>query len=406
MHLSDGVLPAPIWIGGMLAAGTAAALTARRLDERRLPEVAVLTGVFFTASLVHFPLGGVAVHLGLTGLMGIILGWLSIPAVGIALALQAVLFGHGGLTTLGVNTVILASGALVARGLYRSLLAGWSPARGPRSTAAAFVASLGGSLASATIFLAVMTAAGRAAAPPGSTNPFLPVALAVLIPQLAVALVDAAVCAGAVGLLQTVQPDLLPRCRRPTCAIAVLALDPRGGSQDSPALRRFAGPVLLAAVAVGPVLGAPRPALAHALEAVVRTAAGGLEIEAFYAGGVPARGARIEVRAAAAAEPSARGVTDARGRFAFPVGRVERLIITVEDGEGHRATVEVPAAEIELLIAGKGEGGESQRVADSRGRWLSALGPPWARLLAGLAAIAALLWIVPVVIARSRGRAA
>ena len=39
----------------------------------------------------------------LNGLMGLMLGWAALPAVFTALLLQAVFFGHGGYTTLGVR---------------------------------------------------------------------------------------------------------------------------------------------------------------------------------------------------------------------------------------------------------------------------------------------------------------
>ena len=53
MHISEGVLSAPVLItgAGLAAAGTAIGL--KKLDYERIPQVAVLSSAFFIASLVH-----------------------------------------------------------------------------------------------------------------------------------------------------------------------------------------------------------------------------------------------------------------------------------------------------------------------------------------------------------------
>jgi cobalt/nickel transport system permease protein len=54
----------------------------------------------------------------LSGLMGVMLGWFALPAILVGLFLQAILFGHGGITTLGLNGVILGLPALLAQGMW------------------------------------------------------------------------------------------------------------------------------------------------------------------------------------------------------------------------------------------------------------------------------------------------
>ena len=86
--------------------GTAIGL--KKMDYEAIPRVAILSAAFFVATLIHVPVGPVGLHLVLNGLMGLLLGWMAVPAILIALFLQALLFQFGGLTVLGVNTVTMA----------------------------------------------------------------------------------------------------------------------------------------------------------------------------------------------------------------------------------------------------------------------------------------------------------
>ena len=104
-HIPDGVLSLPVLIGGGVVAAMGLGLALRAIDDRSIPRIDILAGVFFAASLVSVPMGPSSVHLLLAGLMGLMLGPGIFPAVLVALVLQAVLFGFGGLTTLGINTV-------------------------------------------------------------------------------------------------------------------------------------------------------------------------------------------------------------------------------------------------------------------------------------------------------------
>lgn len=129
MHISEGLLNSSgnsigstILVAGwgLTAAGLGLALW--RLDERRIPMVALLSSTFFVATLVSFPGPFSPIHLLLCGLLGVMLGLQTIPAVFIALLLQCLMFGYGGITSLGVNTVVMAlpgviCGMLFSRGI-------------------------------------------------------------------------------------------------------------------------------------------------------------------------------------------------------------------------------------------------------------------------------------------------
>ncbi len=143
MHIADGILPTSVWAGGALLAAAGTALGLRTLDEWRIPRAAVMSSAFFVASLIHVPVGPGSVHLVLNGLIGLLLGWAAFPAILLALLLQAVMFGHGGFTTLGVNAVSMAAPAvavhlLLGRRLRRA---------GPRAAAAIGFAAGAGAVA-------------------------------------------------------------------------------------------------------------------------------------------------------------------------------------------------------------------------------------------------------------------
>ena len=119
MHISEGVLSAPVLATG--AAFTVAGLTIglKKLDYDRIPRVGILAATFFAASLIHIPIGPASIHLIMNGLCGLLLGWAAFPAIFVGLLLQAVLFQYGGLTTLGVNTFCMAFPAVFCFYLFR-----------------------------------------------------------------------------------------------------------------------------------------------------------------------------------------------------------------------------------------------------------------------------------------------
>jgi cobalt/nickel transport system permease protein len=129
MHISEGVLSAPLIAVGWGAALAGVGLGLKKTPAHKLPETALVSAVLFLASLVHVPLGPSSIHLTMLGLAGILLGWSAVPALFIALLLQGMLFQFGGLLSLGVNTAVMGSAALAAFGLWRIFPAGKGPAR-------------------------------------------------------------------------------------------------------------------------------------------------------------------------------------------------------------------------------------------------------------------------------------
>ncbi|MGB3536501.1 MAG: cobalt transporter CbiM [Microcoleaceae cyanobacterium] len=124
MHISEGILPAKICLMGYGITGLATWYSLRQINRQSnptagIPKASLLTAAFFVASSINIPIPPASVHLVLNGLLGAVLGCYAFPAILIGLLFQAVMFGHGGLSTLGINGVIMGVPALVAAQIFR-----------------------------------------------------------------------------------------------------------------------------------------------------------------------------------------------------------------------------------------------------------------------------------------------
>ncbi|KUF12442.1 cobalt transporter CbiM [Pseudoponticoccus marisrubri] len=202
MHIVDGALANEVVIGGAVLAAGGVALGLRHLPLEKIPAAGVLSACFFTASLIHVPIGPSSVHLILNGLAGLVLGWAAFPALFVGLLLQAVFFGFGGLTVLGVNTLNIALPAVLV-----GLLLGPVIARS-RPPVAALWAGLGGALAITGTTLVVAVALVL------SGDEFLPAARLVFFAHLPVIAVEALLTGAAVYLARQVKPELFASFRK------------------------------------------------------------------------------------------------------------------------------------------------------------------------------------------------
>jgi cobalt/nickel transport system permease protein len=194
-HIPDGVLSAPLLITGAVASSALLAAALRRLELDQIPRAAVLSAAFFVCSLISIPLGPASVHLLLNGLMGLLLGWAALPALLIALVLQAAFFGHGGILALGVNTLNLALPALACALALRPLLA--------VGGSAFWVGAAAG--AAGVLLAALLTALSLAL----SGEPFVPAAQVLLFAYAPLALVEGLISGTVVRFLKRVDPQLL-----------------------------------------------------------------------------------------------------------------------------------------------------------------------------------------------------
>jgi cobalt/nickel transport system permease protein len=146
VHIPDGYLSpgtcatlyaasAPFWY-------VAVRRLKRLLTNRLIPLLSVFAAFSFVVMMFNLPLpGGTTGHAVGVGIAAIVLGpWASILAISIALLIQALFFGDGGITALGANCFNMAvAGSLVAYASYR-LLAGKAALTSRRRVVAAAVA--------------------------------------------------------------------------------------------------------------------------------------------------------------------------------------------------------------------------------------------------------------------------
>ncbi|WP_116131946.1 cobalt transporter CbiM [Tropicimonas sp. IMCC34043] len=196
MHIVDGALSNPVVIAGAVLGAAGVARGLRDLPMEKIPAAGVLSATFFVASLVHVPIGPSSVHLIMNGLAGLVLGWAAFPALFVGLLLQAVFFGFGGITVLGVNTFNIAAPAVIVWWLCGRQVQRCSP------RTAAIWAGIGGALAIAltTLFVALaLRLTGEA---------FLPAAKLVFLAHIPIMVIEGLLSAAAVYLAKQVKPEL------------------------------------------------------------------------------------------------------------------------------------------------------------------------------------------------------
>jgi cobalt/nickel transport system permease protein len=122
LHIPDGLLPTPVWVLGFLITALLLSLFIWRASITGKLSLLPRAGVVGAFLLLAFsvPLG-LPIHVNLAALAGILLGldlgFLTVFVVNLLLALT----GHGGLTVLGLNTVIVGSEAIVGSSVFRGL---------------------------------------------------------------------------------------------------------------------------------------------------------------------------------------------------------------------------------------------------------------------------------------------
>src|SRR5436190_2419163 len=143
MHIPDGYLSpvtcAVLYAGSAPFWYTSLQKMKRALNTRMVPLLSVFAAFSFIVMMFNLPLpGGTTGHAVGVGIAAIVLGlWGSILAISIALMIQALFFGDGGITALGANCFNMAIvGSLVAYAVYRAIC-GRSALDAPRRVLAA-----------------------------------------------------------------------------------------------------------------------------------------------------------------------------------------------------------------------------------------------------------------------------
>jgi cobalt/nickel transport system permease protein len=216
MHLSEGILPFDWAIVWSVAAAPFVVLGLHRLkklssaDISFKPLVGLMAAVVFIISCmpVPVPTAGTCSHPCGTGMAAILLGpFISIIVALVALLIQALFLAHGGLSTLGANVLSMGvAGSFAGYCTFKAL-------RLARINlyAAAFVAGLFADWA--TYFV---TSIELASGVKGSAA-FLPLVWKVMIAfiptQLPLGILEGAMTAGMIALLNKKRPELLVKMK-------------------------------------------------------------------------------------------------------------------------------------------------------------------------------------------------
>ena len=221
MHIPDGYL-SPATCAGLAAAAAPFWYVALRrvkaaLSARLIPLLSLFAAFSFVVMMFNLPLpGGTTGHAVGMGVASIVLGpWAAILSISVALTIQAVFFGDGGITALGANCFNMAIvGSLVAYGAYRLLA--WRAAIG--STRRVVAAGLAGY---AAINAAALCAAIEFGIQPmffrdASGAPlYAPYPLHIALPAMMIGhltfagLAELVISSGLVAWLQRTDPELL-----------------------------------------------------------------------------------------------------------------------------------------------------------------------------------------------------
>ena len=221
MHIPDGYL-SPSTCAALYAASSpfwyvALKRMKRLLNTRMVPLLSVFAAFSFIVMMFNLPLpGGTTGHAVGVGIATIVLGpWASILAISIALVIQAVFFGDGGITTLGANCFNMAIiGSLAASAVYR-MISARAPIESARRVVAAALAgyvAINLSALAAAIEFGIQPSLFRdpTGAPLYAPYPLLIAIPAMMIGHLTIAgLAEMVVCAGVVAYLQRAEPSLL-----------------------------------------------------------------------------------------------------------------------------------------------------------------------------------------------------
>jgi len=121
IHLPDGVLPVWLWVSGLVVTALIGAVLFRSFKKEQTPGRLPLLGMMAAAMVLgaSVEIVPIAYHINLTVISGILLGpslvFLATLVVNVILAL----FGHGGITVLGLNTLTLSIEGIFGYLLFR-----------------------------------------------------------------------------------------------------------------------------------------------------------------------------------------------------------------------------------------------------------------------------------------------
>jgi cobalt/nickel transport system permease protein len=114
MHIADGIIDSNICIAAHVVSVAIIYVAGKKTPMEEIPRMGITGAALFVASLIHIPFAGTSFHAGLIGIAGILLGKRSFPVIFTVLLFQSLIFQHGGLLSVGINSLNMGAGAYAA----------------------------------------------------------------------------------------------------------------------------------------------------------------------------------------------------------------------------------------------------------------------------------------------------
>lgn len=204
MHIPDVFIPlwqsAIYWVIALVFIALALRWARNELDDEKVPLIAVLAAGIFAIQAFNLPVGmGTTGHLVGGALAAIVLGspYAAVFVLTLVLLVQGVVFGDGGITTMGAN--IINMGVIGGFVGYYSFQSIQKVAKNPYLSAgiAAWLACLIPALA-ASVEMAL-----------AETFPFVEGMIAMGTYHAAIGVIEAFITAGALYLIASARPELM-----------------------------------------------------------------------------------------------------------------------------------------------------------------------------------------------------
>ncbi len=216
----------------------------RTFNARMIPLLSLMSAFCFVIMMFNLPVwGGTTAHAVGMGIASVILGpWASIVAISIALLIQAVFFGDGGITCYGANCFNMAIvGSLAAYAVYRAI-SGRTAVSSPRRIAACALGGYVGinlSALCAAIEFGIQPALFHDASGSPLYAPY-PLSVAIPIPAMLAAhlslagLAELVIGGALVAYLQRADPELLRRTAPGAAADGAIPIEAIGWDKLRP----------------------------------------------------------------------------------------------------------------------------------------------------------------------------
>ena len=206
MHIPDSFIPIPqaavYWLIALVFIALALRWVRHEMSEEKVPLVAVLAAGVFALQAFNIPvMMGTSGHLLGAALVAIVLGspYAAVFVLSLVLIVQGVLFGDGGLTTMGANIVNMGViGGFVGYYGYHWLFR-LTKNMYASAAAAAWLACVVPALAAAL----ELTLAG--------TFPLVPGLIGMGVYHAVIGIVEAVITAVVLSLIASARPDILDR---------------------------------------------------------------------------------------------------------------------------------------------------------------------------------------------------